>query len=63
MTGEELLKFIAEKTAAFRVWWVNFEERDHLGDVDVDGRMLFIYETVWWTKFFWLRIGIGVVLL
>jgi hypothetical protein len=62
MTGEEHLKLIAEKTAAFRVWWVNLEERDHLGDVDVDGRILLIYEVVL-TKFFWLRMGNGVVLL
>jgi hypothetical protein len=59
---EERMKFIAEKTAVFRVWWVNLEERDHLGDVDVGGRILLIYETVW-NKFFWLRIGNGVVLL
>lgn len=56
------MKLIAEKTAAFRVWWVNLEERDHLGDVDVDGRILLIYEVVL-TKFFWLRMGNGVVLL
>jgi len=62
MTGEEHLKLISEKTAAFRVWWLNLLERDHLGDVTVDGRILLICETMW-TKFFWLRIGYGAVLL
>ena len=61
MTGEKHLECIADKTAAFRVWWVNLEERDHLGDVDVDGRILLIYETVWpplWSsgQSFWLQI-------
>jgi hypothetical protein len=43
-------------------WWGNLRERNHLGDPDVDGRIIlrWIFRN-WdvgvWTKSSWLRIG------
>ena len=30
------------KRDAYRVWWENLRERDHLGDPDVEGRIILI---------------------
>ena len=29
-----------ERRSAYRVWWGNLKERDHLEDPDVDGRVI-----------------------
>ena len=43
-----------------RVWWGNPMERDHWGDQDVDGRIIFRkWEGVLGTGWSWLRIGTG----
>jgi len=45
-------------------WWGNLGERDHLGDPDIDGRIIlrWIFRK-WdlgiWTGSSWLRIGTG----
>jgi len=45
-------------------WWGNLNERDHLGDLGVDGRIIlrWIFRT-WdfgvWTGSSWLSIGTG----
>ena len=47
-----------------RFWWGNLRERDHLGDQDVDGRIILRWifrkwEGVVGTRWGWLRIGTG----
>ena len=45
-------------------WWNNLRERDHLEDLDIDGRLIFewIFRN-WngevWTGFLWIRIRTG----
>jgi hypothetical protein len=44
-------------------WWGGLRERDHLEDLEVDGRIILkcIFKT-WggaWTGFMWLRVGTG----
>jgi len=45
-------------------WWGDLEERDHLADLDVDGRIIlkWIFKE-WggeaWTGLIWLMIGTG----
>ena len=45
-------------------WWENLRERDHLGDPDVEGRIILRWicrkwEVGAWTGSSWLRIGTG----
>jgi len=45
-------------------WWGNLEERDHLEDPDVDGRIILRWifrkwDVGIWTGLSWLRIGTG----
>jgi hypothetical protein len=47
---------------AYRVWWGNIRERDHLEDLRVDGRLILKWIFKKWdgearTGFMWLRIG------
>jgi len=47
-----------------RFWWGNMRERDHLGDPDVDGRIILgwifrKWDVEVWTGSSWLRIGTG----
>ena len=46
------------------LWWGNLRERDHLGDLGVDGRTILrcIFRKCYvglWTESIWLRIGTG----
>jgi len=45
-------------------WWRNLRERDHLGDLDVGGRIILRWifrkwDVGVWTEWSWLRIGTG----
>ena len=45
-------------------WWGSMRERDHLGDPDVDGRIILRWmfrkwDVGAWTGLIWLRIGAG----
>jgi len=45
-------------------WWGNLNERDHLGDPGVDGRIILRWifrkwDVEVWTGWSWLRIGTG----
>jgi hypothetical protein len=45
-------------------WWGNLRERDHLGDPDLDGRIILRWifrncDVGAWTGSSWLRIGTG----
>ena len=45
-------------------WWGSLKERDHLGDPDVDGRIILRWifrkwDVRAWTRSIWLRIGTG----
>jgi hypothetical protein len=53
---------MGERRGAYRVWWGNLRERDHLVDPGIDERIilrLFCRKwDVWsWTGLIWLRIG------
>jgi hypothetical protein len=32
--------YVGEKTGAYRIWWGDLREGDHLGDPGVDGRII-----------------------
>jgi len=55
---------MGERRDLYRFWWGNLREIDHLGDPDIDGRIIlrWIFEK-WdvgiWTGSSWLRIGTG----
>jgi len=55
---------IGDRRGAYKIWWDNLRERDHLEDLDVDGRLIFkwIFRK-WngevWTGFLWIRIRTG----
>jgi hypothetical protein len=45
-------------------WWGNVKEKDHLGDLGVDGRIILIWifrerDVGVWTGMLWLWIGTG----
>jgi hypothetical protein len=43
-------------------WWGDLREGDHLGDPDIDGRIILKWIKKWdgaWTGLSWLRIGTG----
>jgi hypothetical protein len=37
--------------------FIRLKQRDHLGDLGVDGRIILKYNTSVWTGCMWLRIG------
>jgi hypothetical protein len=46
----------------YRVWWVHLRERDHLGDPDVDVRIILRWifrkwDVGAWNGLIWLRVG------
>jgi hypothetical protein len=55
---------VGDRTGVYRVWSIVLKGRDHLDDLDLDGRMIlkFIFKK-WdegaWTGLIWLGIGIG----
>jgi hypothetical protein len=47
-----------------RFWWGNLRERDHLGDPDIDVRIILRWtfrkwDVGGWTGLIWLKIGTG----
>ena len=53
-----------ERRGVYRVWRGNLKERSHLGDPDVDGRIILRWIFRMWdmglsTGLLWLRIGTG----
>jgi hypothetical protein len=44
-------------------WWDNLRERDHLEDLDIDGRIIFKWIRKWdgevWSGMLWIRIRMG----
>jgi hypothetical protein len=44
-------------------WWENLKQRDHSETLDIDGRVILKWnlkekDSMVWTRFMWLRIGI-----
>jgi len=55
---------MGERRGAYRFWWGNLRERDHLEDPCIDGRIILrwifrMWEEEAWTELIWLRIGTG----
>jgi hypothetical protein len=54
------LKFAEVRGKYTDIWWGDLEERQHLGDVGIDGKIilkLIIMGGRAWTFFVWLRMG------
>jgi hypothetical protein len=45
-----------DRRCAYRVWWVDLREREHLQDLGVDGRILKKWNGQASTRLIWLRI-------
>ena len=42
------------------LWWGNLKERDYLGDLGIDGRIILRkWDVGAWTGLIWIRIGTG----
>jgi hypothetical protein len=55
---------MGDRRGAYRFWWGSLRARDHLGDLDVDGRIILkCFCKKWdgeaWTGLIWLRIRAG----
>jgi hypothetical protein len=57
---------MGQMRGVYRVWWGNLKERDHLGDLDVDGRIIRVLRWIFrkWNVGVgvgssWLRVGTG----
>lgn len=55
---------VGVRTGVYRVWWIVLKGRDHLEDLDLDGRMIVkLILKKWdegaWTRLIWPGIGIG----
>jgi hypothetical protein len=55
---------VGEKRGAYRIWWGNLRERDHLEDAGVEERIILKWmfrkwDVGIWAGLIWLRIGIG----
>jgi hypothetical protein len=62
--GGECSAFFERGVAYTGFWWGNLRERDHLGDPDVDGKIILKWIFRKWdvrvrTGLSWLRIGTG----
>jgi len=64
MRWEEHVACMGRGEACAGFWWGNPKERDHLGDPDVDGRIILRWifrklDVGVWTGSSWLRVGTG----
>jgi hypothetical protein len=49
-----------ERRHAYRIWWGNLREKDHMEDPGIDGKIMFRkWDGATWTGLIWLRIGTG----
>jgi hypothetical protein len=55
---------MGDRRGAYRVWWGDLKETDHLKDLSIDGRIILKWILNKWdgwtcTGLIWLRIGTG----